>query len=164
MQEKKKMREKKKIIIDLDVVTVAKWDKSNNGDLGRSFIIRVEKGEFEVYTPYSLQDLLDKWRYIKLRDEIKEFYELYSKEIITAQNLTDKIDKLKVDEGIITNELKQEQIKEEDILLVIATSVFRLDFLVTLNRKHLKNKKEVINSVLQKYKLGTIKIVSPDEI
>jgi len=34
------MKSKKKIIIDLDVVTVAKWDKGKNGDLGRSFIIK----------------------------------------------------------------------------------------------------------------------------
>ena len=152
---------KKKILIDLDVVTVAEWDSEKDAI---KFISRVKLGEFQVYTPYSLFDLLDKWKYEKLRNKIKEFYDLYSTEIITAQKLTDELDKLKVDEKAITKDLKKEQVKEEDMLLIIVTSLFNLDFLVTFNRKHLKNKKEVINHVLQKYKLKTIKIVLPDEV
>ncbi len=152
---------KEKILIDLDVVTVAEWDSKKDAI---KFIRRVKAGEFEVYTPYSLFDLLDKWKYEKLRNKIKDFYELYTTEIITAQKLTDNLDKLKIDETSLTNDLKKEQIKEEDILLIIATSVFELDLLVTMNRKHLKNKKEAINNVLQKYGISAIKIVSPDEI
>lgn len=152
---------KKKILIDLDIVTVAEWNSEKNAI---KFIGRVKAGEFDVYTSYSLFDLLDKWKYEKLRNRIKEFYELYSTEIITAQKLTDKLDKSKVDELTITEALKKEQVKEEDILLVIITSLFNLDYLITLNRKHLKNKMEVINNVLQKYRLRTIKIALPNEI
>lgn len=153
--------QKKKIIIDLDVVTIAEWDSHKDSI---ALLNRVKFGEFEVYTPYSLLDLLDKWHHKKLREKIKEFYELYSAEIVTAQKLTDKLDKLGVKENDIVNDLKKEQVKEEDILLVVVTSVFDLDYLITFNRKHLKNKKEVINNVLQKYSLKTIEIVLPNEI
>ena len=155
------MRLRKKVVVDLDVVTVAEWNSKREAI---QFIARIKAGEFEVYTPYSLFDLLDKWRYETLRNKIKEFYELYSTEIVTLQKLTERLDKLKINETAVTKDLKKEQIKEEDILLIIITSLFDLDFLVTLNRKHLKNKKEVINNVLRKYRLRTIRIISPDEI
>jgi len=48
--------------------------------------------------------------------------------------------------------------------LVIIASIFDADYLVTFNRKHLKNNEVKINNVLQKYELRTIKIVLPDEI
>ena len=155
------MQQKKKILVDLDVVTVSIWDKKDDTI---KFLNRIKAGEFEVYTPYSLFDLLDKWKYENLRNKIKEFYELYSTEVITAQKLVEKLDKSKINEASITNDLKKEQIKEEDILLIIITSAFDLDFLITLNRKHLKNKKEVINRVLQKYSFKPIEIVLPNEI
>jgi|SRR3989344_5125591 len=152
---------KKKIILDLDVITVAEWDKK---EIAIKFINRVKFGEFEIFTPYSFFDLLDKWKYEKLKKKIKRFYELYSEEIITPQRLTEKLEGLKINEKIISNDILRIQVKEEDILLVIITSMFNLDYLVTMNRKHLKNKMEVINDILQKHKLNPIKIVLPDEI
>lgn len=155
---------KKKVIIDLDVVTVAKWDKSENGDLSRKLLNRIEKGEFIVYTPYTLFGLLDKWHHKRLKNEIKGFYDLYSTEVVTAQKVSAEIDKQAVDESLLTKELMFHHIKEEDIGLILITSLFKIDFLITLNRKHLHNKKEIINNVLQKYKLPAITIALPGEI
>ena len=70
------MKQKKKIIIDLDVTTVAKWDKGRNGDLGRNFIMKVEKGEFEMHTPYIILDLISEWKHAALVKEIKGFYDI----------------------------------------------------------------------------------------
>ena len=42
------MNSKKRIIVDLDVVTVAKWDKGKNGDLGRKFLSRIEQKELDM--------------------------------------------------------------------------------------------------------------------
>ena len=154
-------KQKKKIIVDLDIVTVAEWDKDKDAV---SFINRARSGEFEVYVPYSLLDLLDKWEYKNLSNKIKEFYELYSQEIISAQKLTNKLDELNLREEVLTKEFLDKGIKEEDILLIIIASSFRLDYLVTRNRKHLKNKEEEINNVLHKCKLKKICIVLPNEI
>src|SRR3989338_10885574 len=152
------IKARSKIIIDLDVVTVAKWDKGRNGDLSRMFLIRAEKGEFAVYTPYTLLDLLDKWNHEKMKNKIKEFYILNSAEIITAQKVQIEIEKRGIDENSLTHDLKLHQIKEEDIGLIIMASLFKIGYLITLNRKHLHNKKEEINNVLQKYRLNAIKI------
>lgn len=158
------MEIKKKVIVDLDVTTVAKWDKGKNGDLGRIFIMRVEKGEFEMLTPYIILELINEWGHTTLVKEIREFYDIYSQDIISLINLEEKIIKLNVDRKALTSYLKSYYIKDEDIILVIITSIFDLDYLVTFNRKHLKNNEVKINNVLQKYGLRTIKIVLPDEI
>ena len=164
MKTKRESNKKKKIVVDLDVVTVAKWDKGKNGDLSRKFVIRVEKGEFDMHTPYIILDLISEWRHTALVKEIKEFYDIYSQEIISVINLEDKILKLNINRKALTLDLKSYDIKDEDIILVIITSIFGVDCLVTFNRKHLKNNEVKINNVLQKYNLKTIKIVLPDEI
>ena len=154
---------KKRIIVDLDVTTVAKWDKSQNGDLGRKFIIRVEKGEFEMIIPYIILNLINEWRHKKLVKEIRDFYDTYSEDIISVINLEEKIIKLNIDRTTLTSALESLHIKDEDTILVIIASIFGVDYLVTFNRKHLKNNEVKINNVLQKYGLKTIKIVLPDE-
>ncbi|MBI2575263.1 hypothetical protein HYV82_05255 [Candidatus Woesearchaeota archaeon] len=159
-----KMNKKRKLIVDLDVVTVAKWDKSKNGDLGRQFVMRIEQGEFEMIVPYMLLDLISEWKHTKLAKEIKGFYEIYSTEIISAINLEAKIVRMNVDRKALTLNLKSYGIKGEDIILVIIACVFDADYLVTFNRKHLKNNEVKINDALRKYGLRTIKIVLPHEI
>lgn len=64
-------KQKKRIIIDLDVVTLAFWDKKDEAEL----IERIKANEFEMVSPYILLDHLSKWDYRKLAEEIGEFYE-----------------------------------------------------------------------------------------
>lgn len=156
--------EKKRIIIDLDVVTVGKWDKSVNGDMARKFLNRVEKGEFRMITPYIIFELLSKWRYGKLVNEIREFYEFYSSEIITVLNLDERIKRVGLNRKEIAKDIQHYTVKEEDTILVIIASIFDTYYFVTFNRKHLKNKEVRINNVLQKYGIKTIRIVLPNEI
>jgi len=66
---------KKKILIDLDVVTTAIWDKKKES---LDFIERVKKGEFVVYTPFAMLDTLSSWEHETLKKAIKEFYDVYS--------------------------------------------------------------------------------------
>ena len=42
--------------------------------------------------------------------------------------------------------------------------IIDLDYLITFNRVHLKNKEEEINEILSEYGLRTIKITSPEQI
>ena len=124
-------------MVDLDVVTVGKWDRGKNGDSGRKFIIRVENGDFEMCTPYIILDLISEWKHTKLAMEIREFYDIYSTDFISLINLEAKIAEKSVNRQAITADLKSHYIKDEDI---------------------------IINNELQKHNLRTIKIVSPDEI
>ena len=154
------IKTKKKIIIDLDVVTVSIWDKKDEAKI----MERVKGGLFYMVTPYILLEHLSKWSYRKLAEEITNFYETYSSEIVTAQNLLDRLEETKVSYRKLLTELIGVGVKEEDVVLVIIVSVFNLDYLVTFNRKHLKNNESKINEVLKKNGIKTINIVSPSEL
>lgn len=152
---------KKKIIVDLDVVTVAEWDSNKNA---LNFTKRVKKGEFDLTTPYILLEHLSNWNHKELASKIEHFYNLYSKVIISAQNMFSKLKEISVDRKSLTGELLSKGVKEEDAVLVLVTSIFEIDYLITFNRKHLKNKEKAINEVLTKNGLKTIKIRLPDEV
>ena len=152
---------KVKIIIDLDILTVAYWDKKKEA---YDFLDRIKLGEFKLHVPYLLYDLLSNWKFKALSEKIKHFYDLHATKIITLQDSLNKIIELKIDDKKIVAELKIHNIKDEDITLVIITSIFQLDYLVTYNKKYLKNMENKINEVLNKNGLKTIKIVLPSEI
>ncbi|MEK6808407.1 MAG: hypothetical protein AABY14_01845, partial [Nanoarchaeota archaeon] len=61
------MMERKRILIDLDVVTVALWDKRDERrNVALNFIERINNKEFEVITLSSTLNLVDKWRHLTL--------------------------------------------------------------------------------------------------
>jgi len=155
---------KKKIIVDLDVVTVAKWDKSKNGDLGRNFLLRVTHKEFAMLTPFYLLGHLDKWEHITLKEQIEDFYLKNSVVLLTNEDVDAKIDNMGIDDERILLELQSNHIKEEDAFIVLVASLFEIDYLVTFNRIHLRNKEKQINEVLKKNGLKTIGIVGPEEV
>lgn len=156
---------KKKILIDLDVVTVAIWDrKGKQVEIANKFIERVEKGDFYIINPFFLIELALKWRHEKLREDIKEFYITYSNKLISDNEFKEKTNELKVNIEKIIKLLENYDIKEEDSVLVVFASIFDLDYLITFNRKHLKNKKQVINKVLKENEFKEIKIIGPEEI
>lgn len=148
-------------MIDLDVVTVAEWDKKEEAIL---FLDRIKSEEFLLSTPFIILDLVSNWKHKSLKNKIIKFYEVYSNEIITVKSYVDRIQEMKLDDKKLSNELLSHNIKEEDIVLVIFTSIFRLDCLVTFNRKHLRDKEKIINEVLKKHGLKPIKIALPNEI
>ena len=110
-----KIHSKKKILVDLDVLTLAFWDKKDEAKM----IEKVKAGIFLMITPYIILWHLAKWNYKKLAEEIANFYETY---------------------------------------------IFDIDYLVTFNRKHLRDKEKEINNVLKKNGIGTIRIVQPSEL
>ncbi|MEK6946007.1 MAG: hypothetical protein AABX32_00205 [Nanoarchaeota archaeon] len=155
------MKQKKKIMIDLDVVTMAKWDKSHNGDIGREFLSRTE--EFEIVTPFYLLGHLDKWKHITLKEQIENFYLKNSTTLLTNEDIDYEIGNLGIDDVKILLELQSKDVKEEDAFIVLVTSIFKLDYLVTFNRKHLRGKEKEINEILRKNGIKTIKIAGPEE-
>ncbi len=156
---------KKKIVVDLDVLTIT-FSKRNDKrkSNAENFIEDIKKGEFEISTPYALIKLVTRWKIGEIRKNIIEFYETYSKNIISTKQFYDKT----LEKGADIRELYKEfitlNIKREDVLLIIFTSIFELDEIVTFNRKHLKNNEEKINHILRNHKLKPIKIVLPMEL
>jgi len=149
---------KRKILIDLDVLTLAFWDNKDPGKI----IERIKRGEFELYTPYLLLDILSKWRHKTLAEKIKNFYSVFSSKIITSENIIERKSGAEIE--TLTKELIKIGIKEEDISLILVTSIFDLDYLVTFNRKHLYENTDIINEVLSKNGFSRINIKLPDEI
>ena len=153
--------DKKKILVDLDVVTGVEWDKDK---VSIGLINRIKKGEFELITPYIILELVGRWEYKELANRIISFFEMYSSQILTAKNVLERLDKLNVSDKKIISELKEHGIKEEDVVLALITSIFEIGCLVTNNRRHLRNKAKEINEVLEKNGLKKIDIVGPNEI
>ena len=139
---------KKRIIIDLDVITVGKWDRGKNGDLARSLISKVECREFHVVTPFYLIEHLVHWKHIELKEKVEDFYLKNSSLLVTNEDVDIKVDELEFDDKILLNDLKGTGVKEEDAFIVMVASIFELDCLITFNRVHLKGKKYIINEVL----------------
>ena len=78
------MKIKKKIIIDMDVVTVAFWDsEGKNVEAARKFLNMVEKKEFFVATPFLVIEVVFKWKHEKLKNIIKELYVKNSDKFLT---------------------------------------------------------------------------------
>ena len=152
---------KKKIIIDLDVVTVGKWDRGKNGNTSRRLIRRVINKEFYLITPTLLIELVRKWKYENLKFHIEEFYSKNSDELVERLQIIEEILAKEVDFEEVFGKFIEIGIKEEDITLILLSSL-RDALLITFNRIHLKNKKEEINEILSKYGLKTIEITSPE--
>lgn len=155
----------KKIVVDLDIITVAMWDKKGaSSHLARELMGRIEKGEFDMVTPFIILEMLSRWRYSALAEDIQQFYLKYTKEFITNEDLDVRLDLLKVDDEKILSELKTNGVKGEDALLALMTAVFDIDYLITFNRKHLKGKKELIKRIMIKNDVRPIQIIGPEEI
>ena len=148
----------------MDVVTVGKWDAGKYGDIARKLLKRVDGKEFDLITPFYLIEYLIKWRNIQLKEKIEEFYLKESTKLLSNEDVDIKIEEVGIDDRKLLSELKNHNVKEEDAFIVMVTSIFNLDYLVTFNRIHLKNKKEAINEVLKKHGLKTIKIAGPEEV
>ena len=157
------MKIKRKIIIDLDVVTVGKWDRGANGNSSRRFMYNVTKRLFYLITPTSLIELARKWRHEKLKVQIDEFYLKNSDELIERVQIIKEIVSKGIDFEEIFKKFIDIEIKEEDITLILVGSL-RDALLITFNKIHLKNKEEEINGILSEYSLKTIKIISPEQI
>ena len=151
----------RRILIDLDVVTTALWDSKKDAI---DFLERIKRGEFEVYTPFAILNTLSSWKHESLKGSIKEFYELYSTRIISAQEYVENSSKLGINGKKVSADIVKSGVKEEDALLVVVSSIFDLDAMVTYNRKHLHRNKMQINKILRRYKLNEISILLPSEL
>ena len=156
---------KKKVLIDLDIVTVNLWDrKGENKKIASDFVKKIGKKDFLVITPFSLLETVAKWKYNALKDDIEEFYIKNSDQILSNKDVDKKMVELKINDIKILENLEKNGVKGEDALLILITSIFGIDYLVTFNRKHLRNKEADINKILKEEGLNAIKIIGPEMI
>ncbi len=156
---------KKRIMVDLDVITVAYFPSNDlRKEYCLSFIERANKGEFEIITPSNFEILLRKWKFRELRDKILDFYKDATTKFIDKIEIIAGLNIKKISFDEIEEEFKSQGIKEEDILIILIASIQDLDYVISYNRKHLKNMEKKINEVLKRNGLSEIRIMSPNEI
>lgn len=161
--EKEKNKMKKKILVDIDVVAVSEhYVNDNDHKIAEPVMKRIKSGEFEVYATHALLDLIRAWSSGPIKKKILSFYDAYSYSIPAIEIETKSSEKsIKLEE--IVSKLSKKGVKEEDASIAVITSLFSL-ILVTLNRKHLRNKRDDINKILKEHGLNEIEILLPSEI
>jgi hypothetical protein len=155
---------KKKILIDLDILTTALWDRKKESI---EFLKEVEKGRYKVLTPlYFLYHILRKWEFKKLADKIFKQYDLLTDIFLQESKTAEKVlKKTRIPLRALAKKMvKGIKIKLEDAYLVLYSSIWESDFLVTYNKKHLVNKEKEITEFLKKYGLYHPKIILPDQL
>lgn len=154
---------KKKVLVDIDVVAVSEhYVNDNDYKIAEALMKRIKSGEFEVYATHALLDLIRAWGNGPIKKKLLSFYDAYSYSIPAIEIETRCAEKdVKLEE--IVSKLSKKGVKEEDAALAVITSIFSL-ILVTLNRKHLRGKRDVINKILGENGLDEVKILLPSEI
>ena len=150
------------IVIDLDVVTVHLW-KGSQAKEAAEFIKKVESKCFDIIVPYTLLELAKNWQYTGLKEKITAFYRKYAVEV-NAADVEKKLGSSGINDKELVISLVACGVKEEDAALVMTASLFKADYLVTFNRKHLRSKEAKICEVLSGMGIPEIKICSPSEL
>jgi hypothetical protein len=159
------MKVRKKIIVDLDVVTVALWGKNDpRTPIAKGFIDKVGKKEFMLYTPYFLLELVAQWKHIGLREGIGQFYLKNTDVMLTNDDVDTVFGDAGINDEVLLPRLSELGIKGEDSLLVLIASAIGADSLVTFNRVHLRGNTMKINHFLTENSMKTIEIISPEEV
>ena len=149
----------------MDVVTVGIWKKADERRKeSLRFMKRVENKEFEILMLSSTLNLVEKWKNLELSTSIKDFYYRNTSHFVEDSEIFNFLTSNKVSSSSIIDEFLKKGIKEEDIMLILTCIAVNADYLVTFNRRHLKNNVDLINLILMKNKLNKIKVVYPNEI
>lgn len=150
-------------MIDIDVVAVSEhYINDKDHPIAKSFIDRIKSGEFETYTTHSLLALVEDWKDKEIREKMVAIYHAYCY-VLPAVEIQAKSGEKKIIFEEIVGKLSKRGVKEEDGALAVVASLFGLA-LVTLNRKHLRNKRDEINKILKDVGSSEIEIFLPNEI
>lgn len=151
----------KEVLVDLDVVTMAKWDKGAKPDIARAFLARIVEGGAVMVTPVLLLKRLLSWGHFPLVSEMLAFYFDYSEQLLSDKQIKKRFEELGIDDDAVLELLESKGVKREDAFLALVASVFKLS-LVTFNKHHLQSKRAVINEVFKKFGLVQIGVLSPE--
>lgn len=150
---------KKKILIDLDILTTAIWDKEKKS----VEFLREAKNKYRVLTPlFIVVHILRNWKYKKLVDKIVAEIDKVSDEFLTRTKVNTELEK-KVGVGLrefVRKGVKETGIKNKlNITLIVFASLAKVDYIVTLDEKHLKRNEKKIASFLKRNNLYVPQIV-----
>jgi len=151
-----------RIMIDLDAMLAAYGtpDKPEKKETAIKLIREVKAGKHELYTSYTLMDIVAGFNIEYFRKKIHRFYVRYSKDIITAKRLEEKLSSSGKEIKALLKKFTAIGIKEEDAVLATISSVFEVE-LKTFNKKHLLNKREEINKILREEDMNEIIVNEP---
>ncbi len=162
----------KKIIVDLDVVTVAHYPRlGHEFDYNRkqaalafleSIAKAVKSGKVNVVTPKNFYALLGEWQYKELVLKILDFYNSVTSEFVETAELIAELVEKDVDYESVMASLVDRGVKGEDALIIALASLKRA-VIVTYNKKDLRGKLAVINKVLSENALLEVEIKEPSE-
>lgn len=162
------VRDMPKVIVDLDVVTIARWYEKRDPRLTSSqkFMKRVERGEFSLEVPDTFLEILRLWDHGELAKRIKSWYEANAKLIIPSGKAIKSIaTKTRLNEETLIEKFASEaDMKKEDAFLVLIGASSRTAYIVTWNKTHLRDKREKIEQIGKRLGLKIPKIVFPTEI
>lgn len=157
----------KKILIDIDVLTIGLWEKSDpRKDIALQFLKRVENGEFFVYFLDEHLKAVSEWKHGPLKDRIIKKITDMQNQFVELSDVFPILEEKtrKNSEEFATELTKFSRSKKADILLVLACSILEIEYLVTFNRKHLRSRRESIEEFLRRHGMYAPKIVLPSEI
>jgi predicted nucleic acid-binding protein len=151
----------KKVLIDLNVYIAAEWDKKKEAI---EFLGKVRK--YNVITPVLiLFYILRNWKYRKLVDKIFNVIDKVTTTYVgTAKTNLKSIQLVNLPLRIFVRRIsKTVGIPLDDARLIAYAALNEAEFLVTYDKKHLKNKEKEIADFLKKYNLLPLKIILPNE-
>ena len=157
-----------KVIVDLDVVTIAKWYRKRDRRLESSqkFLERVERGEFFLAVPDTFLEILRLWEYGELSRSIRSWYEANARFVIPSGEAVKKVAvKTGFSEEVLIEKFALEaNMKKEDAFLVLIGTGSEIAYIVTWNKAHLRDKREKIEQIGARFGLRVPRIIFPTEI
>ncbi len=163
----------KKIIVDLDVVTVANYPRNESAaDYGRKEYAKrfldyvadgVRDGKFWLVSLRSFDALLALWKYREIVIKILDFYHSNSSELVDTTEIVAEFIEKGIDYDEVIKSFTDKGIKGEDVLIILVASI-RHATIVTFNRKDLRNRQEEIRRLLAANGLDSVEITEPSEL
>src|SRR3989338_6259520 len=146
----------KKVLIDLDVLTIAESERRDDRkEKAIGFLNTLEKQKVEVFTPTFILKQLKLWKNTDLVTKIVTRIFKLSGELLDPDDVDEVLIKKTGKRLKEFAEFGAKEIgtKPSDFILVLYASIKEVDHIVTFNKKHLKNKENQIADFLRKYNL-----------
>jgi len=162
------MKEKPKVALDIDVVTIEVWKEKKDprkSEVNKFFrFIDKNKKKFDFIVTPNIIKQIETWKDKKLVGRISNFYKRLAKKYDPKEEIKnfEKLRRTKIEEFAkkFANEVK---IKLEDSLTILIYSLLGTKYFITLNKKHLRNKYAAIKTAAWKYGIETPEIMLPSE-
>lgn len=162
------MKEKIKVAVDIDVVTINVWKEKKDvrrNEASKFFkFVEKNKEKFQLIVSKHTLNQIELWKNKPLVGRIKEFYEKIAeiKDPSSEIKSFEKARNVRIEE-FAEKFAKEVKIKLEDSLTILLYSLLGVEYFVTYNKKHLRNKYGSIKTTAWKYGIKVPEIMLPFE-